>query len=114
MSQRSKSVDETMLINLQVKVNLESFSNHDGFKDGQIEKAIEAQNQPSCLGALMELDVNHTFWSEALSTIDKNKLIELCEYFKIPTKGKDRYRLASNLSKRIDLNKRMKIVVGFE
>jgi peptide subunit release factor RF-3 len=41
MSQRSKSVDETMLVNLQVKVNLESFSNHDGFKEGQLEKAIE-------------------------------------------------------------------------
>ena len=80
---------------------------------------LEAESQPSCLGAvigstLVELDVNHTFWSEALSTIDKNKLIELCEHFKIPTKGKDRYRLASNLSKRIDLNKRMKLVVGFE
>ena len=64
--------------------------------------------------ALVELDVNHTFWSEALSTIDKKKLIELCERFNIPTKGKDRYRLAYNLSKRIDLNKRMKIVVGFK
>lgn len=64
--------------------------------------------------ALVELDVNNTFWAEALATIDKNKLIELCENFKIPTKGKDRYRLASNLSKRIDLNKRMKIIVGFE
>ena len=64
--------------------------------------------------ALVELDVNHTFWADALSTIDKNKLIELCVNFKIPTKGKDRYRLASNLSKRIDLNKRMKIVVGFD
>jgi|688.fasta_scaffold529017_4 peptide subunit release factor RF-3 len=41
MSQRSKSVDETMLVNLQVKVNLESFSNHDGFKEGQLERAIE-------------------------------------------------------------------------
>ncbi len=41
MSQRSHSVDETILINLQVKVSLESFSNHDGFKDGQIERAVE-------------------------------------------------------------------------
>lgn len=41
MSQRSKSVDKTFLINLQVKVSLNSFSNHDGFKEGQIEKAIE-------------------------------------------------------------------------
>lgn len=41
MSQRSQTVDETILINLQVKVSLKSFSNHDGFKNGQIEKAIE-------------------------------------------------------------------------
>jgi len=81
--------------------------------------SLENKNQPSCLGAvigsaLVEFDVNHTFWTEALSTIDKGKLIELCEKFNIPTKGKDRHRLASNLSKRIDINKRMKIVVGFE
>lgn len=79
----------------------------------------EVEKQPSCLGAvigsaLVELEVNHTFWSEALSTVNKSKLIELCENFNIPTKGKDRYRLASNLSKRIDLSKRMKILVGFE
>lgn len=41
MSQRSQSVDETILINLQVKVILESFSNHDGFRDCQIKKAID-------------------------------------------------------------------------
>lgn len=86
---------------------------------GTEKTSLENESQPSCLGAvigsvLVEFDVNHTFWSEALSTIDKVKLIELCEHFNIPTKGKDRYRLASNLSKRIDINKRMKIVVGFE
>lgn len=80
---------------------------------------LAAESLPSCLGAVfscafIELDVNHKFWTEALATIHKTKLIELCEHFKIPTKGKDRYRLASNLSKKIDLNKRMKIVVGFE
>jgi len=63
---------------------------------------------------LVEFDVNNAFWSEALSTVDKGKLIELCKRFNIPTKGKDRHRLASNLSKRIDINKRIKIVVGFE
>ena len=71
---------------------------------------LESESNTTCLGdnidmALVELDVNHTFWSDALSTIDKNKLIELCEQFNIPTKGKDRYRLDSNLSKRINLNK---------
>lgn len=79
------------------------------------ENETKALSQDAVIGsALVELDINHTFWTEALSTIDKGKLIELCEKFNIPTKGKDRHRLASNLSKRIDINKRMKIVVGFE
>jgi len=41
MSQRIINVDEKMLINLQVKVKIDSFSNHDGFADGQVEQAIE-------------------------------------------------------------------------
>ena len=39
MSQRTKNVDESMLINLQVNVTLKSFSNHNGFNDKQIEQA---------------------------------------------------------------------------
>ena len=39
MSQRIKNVDEAMLINLQVNVTLKSFSNHNGFKDDQIDQA---------------------------------------------------------------------------
>ena len=35
MSQITKNVDEDMLINLQVKVTLKSFSNHNGFNDKQ-------------------------------------------------------------------------------
>ena len=41
MSQRIKNVDEEMLISLQVNVSLKSFSHHNGFKEGQIEKAKE-------------------------------------------------------------------------
>lgn len=41
MSQRTKNVDEEMLINLQVNVTLKSFSNHNGFNDKQIEQAKE-------------------------------------------------------------------------
>ena len=41
MSQRIKNVDEEMLINLQVNVSLKSFSNHNGFKEGQVEQAKE-------------------------------------------------------------------------
>lgn len=41
MSQRTKNVDEEMIINLQVNVTLKSFSNHNGFNNEQIEKAKE-------------------------------------------------------------------------
>ena len=41
MSQRIKYVDEKMLINLEVNVSLKSFSNHNGFKEGQVEQAKE-------------------------------------------------------------------------
>ena len=41
MSQRTENVDEEILINLQVKVTLKSLSNHDGFFEGQVEKAKE-------------------------------------------------------------------------
>jgi hypothetical protein len=69
MSQRSISVDETMLINLQVKVNLESFSNHDGFKDGQIEKAIE-EFKEQIVGELYYRLENTYYQQEFLQSVD--------------------------------------------
>lgn len=41
MSQRTQNVNEEIIVDLQFKVTINSFSNHDGFKQGQIEKAIE-------------------------------------------------------------------------
>lgn len=41
MSQRSKNVNEEIIVELKFKVTINSFSNHNGFKDGQIEQAIE-------------------------------------------------------------------------
>ena len=41
MSQRSKNVNEEILVELKFKVTINSFSNHNGFKEGQIEQAIE-------------------------------------------------------------------------
>jgi hypothetical protein len=41
MSQRITNVDECILINLQLRVDIKSFSNHDGSTDGQIKTAIE-------------------------------------------------------------------------
>lgn len=41
MSQRVKFIEEDMIVNLTVKVTLKSFSNHDGFRDGQIGRALK-------------------------------------------------------------------------
>lgn len=41
MSQRTTNIDKEIIVDLSFKVTLKSFSNHDGFKNGQIEKAIE-------------------------------------------------------------------------
>ncbi len=41
MSQRSKNVNEEIIVDLKFKVTIKSFSNHNGFKEGQIEQAIE-------------------------------------------------------------------------
>ena len=41
MSQRTENVNEDMIINLQVKVTIKSFSNHNGFGVGRIDRAIE-------------------------------------------------------------------------
>jgi len=41
MSQRTREIDESVLINLQVNVTLKSFSNHDGFTEDQVKNAIE-------------------------------------------------------------------------
>jgi NADPH-dependent 7-cyano-7-deazaguanine reductase QueF len=41
MSQRSKNVNEEFIVELKLKVKINSFSNHEGFKDDQIDQAIE-------------------------------------------------------------------------
>ena len=41
MSQRSQNVNEEIEFDLSFKITIKSFSNHDGFKQGQIEKAVE-------------------------------------------------------------------------
>jgi len=41
MSQRTQNVNKEITVDLSFKVTIKSFSNHDGFKNGQIEKAVE-------------------------------------------------------------------------
>lgn len=41
MSQRSRNVNEEIIVELKFKVTINSFSNHNGFKEGQIEQAID-------------------------------------------------------------------------
>jgi NADPH-dependent 7-cyano-7-deazaguanine reductase QueF len=41
MSQRIKNVKEDFVIELKLKVTINSFSNHNGFKEEQLKQAIE-------------------------------------------------------------------------
>lgn len=41
MSQRSKNIKEEIIVELKFKVVINSFSNHNGFKSGQIEQAVD-------------------------------------------------------------------------
>lgn len=41
MSQRTTIIDKGITVDLSFKVTIKSFSNHDSFKEGQIEKAVE-------------------------------------------------------------------------
>ena len=41
MSQRNKSVNEEIIVELKFKVTIKSFSNHNGFSEKQIENAIQ-------------------------------------------------------------------------
>ena len=41
MSQISKNVNQEIIVELELKITINSFSNHNGFKDGQIKQAIE-------------------------------------------------------------------------
>jgi len=41
MSQRYENIDKDIDIDLSLTVNLNRFSNHDGFSEGQLQKAIK-------------------------------------------------------------------------
>lgn len=41
MSQRTQHINEEIIVELKFKVTINSFSNHNGFKKGQIEQAIQ-------------------------------------------------------------------------
>ena len=69
MSQRAQNVEEKIIIDLQFKVTLKSFSNHDGFKPGQIEKAIEEFKEN--IKKELEYKVNGEYYQqEFLQSVD--------------------------------------------
>lgn len=69
MSQRLKSVNEEFTIELKLKVTINSFSNHDGFKQGQIEKAIQEFKEN--IQKKLEYKVNGEYHQqEFLQTVD--------------------------------------------
>ncbi len=62
MSQRTQHVEEEIIIDLKVKVIIKSFSNHDGFKDGQIERAIEEFKDE--IKAEIEYKINKEYYQQ--------------------------------------------------
>lgn len=69
MSQRTQHVNEEIIVELKFKVTINSFSNHDGFKDGQIERAIEEFKEN--IQKELEYKVNnHYYQQEFLQSVD--------------------------------------------
>ncbi len=69
MSQRTQHVEEEIIVDLQFKVTIISFSNHEGFKQGQIERAIEEFKEN--IKKELEYKVNGEYWQqEFLQSVD--------------------------------------------
>ena len=69
MSQRNKSVNEEMIVELKFKVTIKSFSNHNGFKEGQIEQAIQEFKEN--IQKELEYKVNGEYYQqEFLQSVD--------------------------------------------
>jgi NADPH-dependent 7-cyano-7-deazaguanine reductase QueF len=69
MSQRSKNVNEEIIVELKFKVTINSFSNHNGFKEGQIEQAIQEFKEQ--IKKELEYKVNGEYQQqEFLQTVD--------------------------------------------
>jgi NADPH-dependent 7-cyano-7-deazaguanine reductase QueF len=69
MSQRSKSVNEEIIVELKFKVTINSFSNHNGFNEGQIEQAIQEFKEN--IQKELEYKVNGEYYQqEFLESVD--------------------------------------------
>lgn len=69
MSQRSKDINEEIIVELKFKITINSFSNHNGFKCGQIEQAIEEFKEQ--IKKELEYKVNGEYeLQEFLQTVD--------------------------------------------
>ena len=67
MAQRTKDVNEEIVINLPLKVTLKSFSNHNGFTQFQVQQAI-AEFKHKIQAALAYELVKKDFQQEELLT----------------------------------------------
>jgi NADPH-dependent 7-cyano-7-deazaguanine reductase QueF len=69
MSQRTQYVNEEIIVELKFKVTINSFSNHNGFKEGQIEQAIQEFKEN--IQKELECKVNGEYsQQEFLQTVD--------------------------------------------
>lgn len=69
MSQRIEYLEVPIDVELKVKVTIKSFSNHDGFFNGQIEKAIEEFKQEIKKELLYRITDEHQ-QQDFLQTVD--------------------------------------------
>ena len=69
MSQRIQRVENEIIVDLKFKVTIKSFSNHNGFKQGQIERAIDEFKDN--IKKELEYKVNGEYWQqEFLQSVD--------------------------------------------
>lgn len=69
MSQRSQSIEQEFDVVLRLKVVLKSLSNHNGFKDGQVESAVEEFKESIADELLAKIQGEH-FGGEFLQSVD--------------------------------------------
>lgn len=69
MSQRTQKLDVEIIVDMSFKVTINSFSNHDGFSEKQLENAIEEFKEE--IKKQLEYKVNGVYYQqEFLNSVD--------------------------------------------
>lgn len=68
MGLRTKVINQEVIVDLKLKVNIESFSNHNGFNEGQVEMAIEEFKES--INEMLKNKLCKNYQMEELQTVD--------------------------------------------